>query len=74
MIDPKSLEMFFSQYLPGMKVVIEDYWENNKEELVKFLDECIEYGVSDWMTPHFELMREWAKTAPHNYTNPWKVL
>lgn len=74
MIDPKSLEAFFTQYLPSMKLVIEDYWENNREELVKFLDECIRCDISSWMLPHFEIMREWAETAPHEYTNPWKVM
>jgi hypothetical protein len=71
----KALEIFFSQYLPTMKGVIEDNWESNREEAIAFLSRGIHCGVAEgWMRPYFLDMLEHAKTAPHKYTSPWDVL
>jgi len=75
MYDPKSLEIFFAQYLPATKRVIEDHWQTNRPEVIAFLDEYIATGIADsWMFPYFKDMIYWAKTAPHTYSNPWDVL
>lgn len=73
--DPKSLETFFAQYMPGMKQVIEDYWAQDRKEVVAFLSECLMTGMGDsWMREYFFSMLSHAKTAPHEFTNPWEVL
>jgi hypothetical protein len=75
MHDPKSLQIFFDQYMPAMKRVIEDHWQTNRQETIAFLDDCLASGFADsWMQPYFSDMRYWAKTAPHTYSNPWDVL
>lgn len=75
MHDPRTLKIFFDQYMPGMKHVIEDYWLNNRAELVEFLNDCITCGMGDtWMTPYFHDMLHYAKSAPHTYPDPWSVL
>lgn len=75
MHDPKSLEIFFSQYLHSFKAVIEDYWDNNREELIHFLSDCVtSKAMPSWMDPYFLSMLDHAKTAPHEYTNPWTVV
>lgn len=75
MHSPLTLEIFFAQYMPAMKRVIEDYWVNNREELVLFLNDCLCSGIMDgWMASYFQDMLTRAKTAPHTYTDPWTVL
>lgn len=74
MYDAKELEKFFSQYLPAMKQVIENTW-NNRDELTEYLDFCLSQNVYDvWVIPYFKDMLHYAKTAPHTYTSPWDVL
>ena len=71
----KALEIFFTQYMPAMKRVIEDHWETNREEARAFINDCLACGVAEgWMRPYFLDMLEHAKTAPHTYTSPWEVL
>lgn len=71
--DPKSLEEFFSQYLPTFKKIIEDSW-NDREYLVDFLTQALNTGIGDsWMRPYFEGILS-RKVSRHEYTNPWEVL
>lgn len=75
MYDPKSLEAFFDRYLPAMKVIIEDQWANNRQELERYLNFCLKEGVyGDWARQYLEDMIYWTKTASHKYTDPWSVL
>lgn len=75
MFDPKPLEIFFAQYLPATKRVIEEHWQYNRPEVVFFLSEYISAGIADsWMHPYFMDMITWANTAPPTYSNPWEVL
>lgn len=74
MYDAKELEKFFSQYLPAMKQVIEDTW-NNREELIENLAFCLSQNIwGVWAEPYFKDMLYYAKTAPHTYSSPWDVL
>lgn len=75
MYTPQTLEAFFSRYLPSMKQIIEDHWHYNREELIAFLTECMTMSVEGtWMDPYFKELLRHAKTAPHDYTDPWKSL
>lgn len=75
MHDPKSLEIFFSQYLPSFKVLIEDYWNNNRQELIDFLSDCVSSkSMPLWMDTYFLTMIQRAKLVPHEYTDPWTVV
>lgn len=74
MYDPKSLEIFFNQYLPSFKRVIEEDWTDRKK-LAEFLSDCLTCGMLDsWMEPYFRDMMYYVRSAPHTYTNPWSVL
>lgn len=75
MYDPKSLEIFYTQYLPGFKRVIEDYWARDRNELIALLSDCVtSKSMPSWMDPYFLDTLQLAKTASHEYTNPWEVL
>lgn len=75
MHDVRALEAFFTQYMPGVKHIIEDYWINSREELASFLRDCLICGVGDsWMGPYFSDLLAHTESAPHSYTNPWQVL
>jgi hypothetical protein len=75
MHDPKSLEAFFAQYLPSFKFIIEDYWTDNRAELVDFLSDCISSKIMpEWMNSYFFSMLQQTKAATHEYTNPWTVV
>lgn len=75
MHDPRTLKIFFDQYIPSMKQLIEDYWVDNRAELVEFLEDWLRIGVAgSWMAPYFQDMLHYAKSAPHTYPDPWSVL
>lgn len=75
MYDPKSLEAFFDRYLPAMKAIIENMWQDNRQELEEYLDFCLKQGVyGDWATNYIKDMIYWTKTASHAYPDPWSVL
>lgn len=71
----EALKGFFTAYMPGMLRIIEDTWVNSREDLILFLEESINSGVlPTWTLSYFNDMLDRAKTTPHEYTDPWKIL
>lgn len=75
MHDPKSIEAFLLEHFPIIKQVVEEDWVERRKSLVEFLTTCAtNENFGKWATPYFADMAYWAKTASHDYTNPWDVL
>lgn len=75
MHDPKSLEAFFSEYMPKTKMVFESMWNTDRSELSEVLREFMRAsGEKSWMYPYFSDLDYYTRTAQHKYTNPWDVL
>ena len=75
MHDPKSLEAFFTEYMPKTKEIFESLWLTDRRELSAVLQEFMySTGRDSWMYPYFADLDYYTRTATHNYTNPWAVL
>lgn len=75
MFKPSVLEDFFARNMPATKALIENLWNSDRIELIEVLNEYLRMMGSDaygWSYIHN--LRELAKTVPHEYTNPWKVM
>lgn len=69
------LENFFNTVMPSTKRLIEELWNADRSELVEILNEYTKMiGCSGYGYQYFVDMREHAKVAPHEYTDPWKTL
>ena len=69
------LENFFKSFMPATKKLIEDLWNTDRPELVEFLNEYTKMlGASGYGYQYMADMKEHAKNAPHEYTDPWKSL
>ena len=74
-LQPDTLEQFFQKVMPSTKKLIEELWNLDRLELVEILKEYAKaIGPIGYGYEYFVRMQEHASTAPHDYTNPWKVL
>lgn len=61
--------------MPSTKKLIEDLWPSDRKELIELLNEYITLiGARGYGYQYFVDMKEHAEAAPHDYTDPWKVL
>ena len=74
MFKPDTLEKFFT-FMPATKRLIQDLWGADRPELIALLAEYMNVmGSNAYGYQYFADMAEHARTAPHSYTDPWKIL